>query len=253
MKHLPLILGFIITSLLCMKCGTVDDVNSGSIFGMLLSDEDAVTDDTVTVSLYSGDDSDEGVAKVTAGDREPIKTFTSIDGSYEFNSLPEGTYDVIVTKNDVVIGSEKGIRLKHKERKEVDITIVFIINQTFNIWTDNSQNITVNNIYIDNGSIKKIDSGYVLTTAETDTLIFKMEVEKDEHTSTITVRSIRNEDGTATFEIIDSDNEEIKVTITPGTGPATAFLGDITIHMDEPGTTEIESIFDTSDVPEKSR
>ncbi|MBN1575782.1 MAG: hypothetical protein JW913_04475 [Chitinispirillaceae bacterium] len=44
----------------------------------------------------------------------------------------------------------------------------------------------------------------------------------------------------------------MEVTITPGTGPDEGYLGDITIDIEEPGTVDVESTFDTSGVPERS-
>jgi hypothetical protein len=253
MKHL-LFISFSIAALFsCARhdriSGTADDVNSGSLFGRLLTDDTTTIDDTVVVSLYDGDTSG-GLAKARSDGKEPLRSLLSCDGAYEFDSLAAGTYRIEVTKDSIVIGEERGIELDRNERKEVNITIVIIINQTFNIWTDESQHITVNNFYIDNGKIVKSDSGYVLSFAETDTLIFEIEIDKDGETSIVTVRIIRNEDGNTSFEIIDSG--EADVTITPGTGPATGYLGDITIDIKDPGTVDVESTFDTSGVPTKS-
>jgi hypothetical protein len=254
MKHL-LFISFIIAALLtCARhdriSGTADDVNSGSLFGQLLTDDSTTIDDTVMVSLYDGDTSG-GLAKVREGGKEPLRSLLSCDGAYEFDSLAAGTYRIEVTRDSIVIGEKRGIELDRNERKEVNITIVIIINQTFNIWTDQSQHITINNFYIDNGRIVKTDSGYVLSFAETDTLVFEIEIEMDGETSIVKVRIIRHSDGTTTFEIIDSE-EGVDVTITSGTGPATGYLGDITIDIKDPGTVDIESTFDTSGVPTRS-
>jgi hypothetical protein len=255
MKHLLLLAVIIGVLINCSRnndvAGTADDVNSGSIFGMLLTEEEPI-DDTVTVSLYSDNDTADGLSKVRAESDTALKTIVSYDGTYNFDSLAAGDYRVEVIKDSIVVGEKRGITLKRGQEKEVNITIVIIINQTFNIWTDESQNITINNFYIDNGSIVKSDSGYVLTSAESDTIVFKIEIEKDGDTSIITVRIIRHEDGSTTFEIIDGE-DDIDVTITAGSGPAEGYLGDITIDVKELGTTEIESTFDTSGVPEKSK
>lgn len=253
MKHLWVIFLILGALFSCNRksnvAGTADDVNSGSIFGELLSDSGTTIDDTVTVFLYADDDTAEGLSKVTAKKDSALKKQTCHDGTYSFDSLAAGDYRVEVIKDSIIVGEKRGIALKRGQEKEVNITIVIIINQTFNIWTDESQEFTINNFYINNGTIIKSDSGYVLTTTENDTLVFEIEIEKDGDTSIVTVRIIRNEDGTTDFEIIDSD-EEVEVTITEG---AKGYLGDIIIDLKEPGMTEVESTFDTTDVPEKSR
>jgi hypothetical protein len=259
MKHLLLITLFALASLFCSKIGngitgTADDTNSGSIFGMLLTKDSTSIKNTVTVALYALSDTANGLSKRAEKSREPIKTVKCSDGSYEFDSLAAGTYGIIITRDSIVIGKEEIITLDEGEHKEINITVVVLIKQTINIWnTDNSQSIIINNIYMENGTIEKQDSGYVLTAAESDTLIFKIDIEKDDDTSTVTALIIRNEDGSSNIEIIDSEDKEVKVTITPGTGPATGYLGEITINIKETGTAEIESVFDTTGVPVKSR
>ncbi len=225
--------------------GTTDDVNSGQIVGELLKDGKKI-DDTVTVSLYYNSDTISGLAKARPSFRKPPLTMRSFNGGYKFDTLDTGTYRIEVTKDSIVIGEQRDIRIDSGDSIEVNITINIIINQTFNIWTDQSQNITINNFYIDNGKVEKSDSGYVLSFAETDTLVFEIEIEKNGETSIVKVRIIRWTDGTTTFEVIEGTDD---ITVTPG---AKGHLGDITIDIEEPGTVDIESTFDTSAVPRKS-
>ena len=221
-------------SLICSKdggnvAGTVDDTNSGSLFGRLLTKASEKTTDTVTVELYAWADTGEAPAEQTDKD-VPLRTLTCTDGSYEFDSLAAGTYTIMVIREGIVIGGKDAVTLKENEDKEVDITIVIIINQTFNIrYTDNSRNITIININMDNGTIEKQDSGYMMTTAENDTLTFNMEIEKDGDTGTVTARIIRDEYGNPKVEIVDGEDENIKVTIPAEIGSVAGFPGDTTI------------------------
>jgi hypothetical protein len=248
---------FLLVFVLCMtfNCsnnsqisGAADDVNSGSLFGQLLSDGKK-TSDTVSVSLFD-EDTTASLTKQKAGKKNSLYTTMSFDGSYEFDSLPAGNYRVEVTKNSIVIGGERNIKLDRNEQKQVNITVVIIINQTFNIWTDNIQNVIINNFYIDNGKIEKTDGGYVLSSVPSDTIVFKVEITRNGKTEIVTIMVVRHDDGTSTFEIIDAP---IDVVITPGTTPADGFLGILTIGIGSPGSMTVETVFDTGSVPNKSK
>jgi hypothetical protein len=224
--------------------GTVDDANSGALLGKLMTNGKQIGD-TVTVCLFD-EDTSAGLPKTASEKKEPMRTLISYNGMYEFDSLAAGNYGIEVTKDSIMVGKEHGIKLGRNEHKEVNITIVIIINQTFNIWTDQSQNMTINNFYIDNGKVEKADSGYVLSFAQTDTLVFKIEANKNSQTIILRARIIRHPDGTTTFDIIDAPEG---VVITPG---PIGYLGAVTISIKEPGTITIESSFDTSGAPRRS-
>jgi hypothetical protein len=227
--------------------GAADDVNSGSLFGQLMTDGKKIGD-TVTVALFDGDTS-ANLAKQKAVKKDPVRAMKSFNGSYEFDSLPAGSYRVEVTKDSIVIGGERKIKLGTNERKEINITVVIIINQTFNIWTDNSKNVTINNFYLDNGKVAKSDSGYVISFAKSDTVLVKVDVSKDGSSRTFTMRVIRKADGTTVIETVDAPAD---IKVTPGTKPATADIGVLQIDLMKPGTTDIKVTFDTSAVPKKS-
>ncbi|MBN1758671.1 MAG: hypothetical protein JW863_10155 [Chitinispirillaceae bacterium] len=235
------------------RAGTVEDVHSGTITGNLLTKDGTTIDDTVTVLLYSMENSDSGLSKRLASGDSLIEAFLSTDGTYEFDSLNEGVYRMEVTKKEIIIGRKDDIRLEKDEKKNIDITITIIINQTFNIWnTDNSQNITINNFTIINGTVVKSDSGYILTTAETDTFTFDAEIEINGDTSNVTIRIIWKDDGSVTIDIVDGDEDD-ELIVTPDPNPPKGYIGTIDINITEPGLMEIETVFDTSGVPKKSR
>lgn len=226
--------------------GAADDVNSGTLFGQLLTDGKKITD-TVTIALFDGDTAG-SLAKQKAGKKEPLCTTKSFDGSYKFDSLTAGMYRVEVTKDSIVIGGERHIELKRNEQKEVNITVVIIINQTFNIWTDNSKNVTINNFYLDNGKVEKSDSGYVLSFAQCDTVVVKVDISKDGYSRTMIIRFIRKPDGTTAIETVDAPDD---IKVTKGTKPATGDIG-ARIGIMTPGAINIEATFDTSTAPKKS-
>lgn len=228
--------------------GTADDVNSGSIYGQLLAEADGLkTDDTVSVILYAENETG-ALSKVCSDSKEPLDSLISTDGTYLFDSLIAGTYHIEVRKNGIVIGDEKNIALNRNEHKQVNITIVIIINQTFNIWTDESENITVNNFYIDNGKIEKSDSGFVVSFAQTDTLVFEIEIEKAGEKSRVNARIIRNPDGTTSFEVIEDTNDLV---IIPTDDPSSGYI-NLTIVIKEPGIIDMESTFDQDGIPKQS-
>jgi hypothetical protein len=193
--------------------GTADDVNNGSLFGQLLTDGKK-TDDTVMVYLYVSNTSG-GLAKIQTAEKEPVRSMKSCNGSYEFDSLPPGDYRIEVTKDSIAVGETRGIKLVRNERKEINITIVIIINQTFNIWTDQSQNITINNFYIDNGKVEKADTGYVLAVTETDTALLKIEITVNGTPRIIDVQVIRQQDGRLEFQAINGSTDMIIENSTP--------------------------------------
>lgn len=255
MKHLLLFVIVFAALVTCSKNlgGTGDDVHSGTICGKLIAEDETTITDTVTVTLYKKESSDGLHKRYLDNDTFP-RTCISTDGYYEFKMLAKGSYSAVVARDSILIGSENNITLESDEDSiNVDITVLLVINQTFNIWNDESQNITINNFYITNGTIIKSDSGYLLTTAETDTLTFEAEIEQGNgDTSTVTIRIIWKDDGSVLFEIIEGDEDD-ELIITPDPVPPKGHLDAIDIDLSEPGVTEVESTFDTSDVPEKSR
>ncbi len=208
--------------------GTADDASSGTILGELVTNG-ATIGDTVTVCLYK-DGGDRSLTKKPAQVTAPLRSQVSMNGAYEFDSLSAGTYRIEVTRDSLVVGSADGIALNRNEHKTVNITIVIIINQIFNIRIDESR--TVNNFYIENGKIVKTDSGYALIFAAADTFGFQMAITTGADTSTVEVLAIRNNDGTMTFKTVDSTAD---VAITPGTQvpdkPEILAASDSTVRM----------------------
>ena len=186
--------------------GTETEVNTGSIFGQLRTDGKK-SDDTATVYLYC----DSLYEKPVNPAFDSIQTVTYDDGIYQFDSLPDGLYHIEVLRDDIIIGNKSDVEIINDDIVEVNIELSVIINQTFNIWTDQSQHITINNVTINNGRIEKSDSGYVLTSIKTDTLVFTIEITREDDTDTVHVRIIRNGDGTVSFEIVENDVEIIVV------------------------------------------
>jgi hypothetical protein len=186
---------------LCTKsgdnvAGTATDTNSGSITGLVLNDGKKYQD-SVTVSLYSGTTilSKRNVASANLSDN-----IVTDNGEFRFESLPAGIYSVRITKDSLVIGQELGIVLSKGENKVVNITIIIIINQTFNITNvNNNQNVTINNFYFTgaNGYLNTASGGKIVATfTESDTVYITMAMETDKQVDTVTIAFVKNTNGT---------------------------------------------------------
>jgi len=215
MKNFSIILALIGIIMSCSESpitGTGEDVVTGSstIFGKLLTDGETA-DEEATVSLYRRN-SGNNLAKTEAdGSESLIATMETDDAAYSFDSLAAGTYRIEVTRQGIVIGGEEDIELDEDEDREINITIVFIINQTFNIAMQ--QNVTINNFIIENGQVTVSDDGYVLVFAETDTFTFAIEIDNDGETETVEVVSVQDDDGNFTVEPAES-TDAIAITTT---------------------------------------
>ena len=175
--------------------GTATDANSGSIAGLVLNDGKKYQD-SVTVSLYSGDTI---LAKRSVSAANPTETINTDNGEFKFDSLPAGTYSIRVTKDSLVVGQELGIALSKNEDKVINITIVIIINQTFNITNvNNNQTVTINNFYFSgaNGYLDSTAAGQLVATfTETDTAYVAMELTTEGQTDTVTIAFVKQADG----------------------------------------------------------
>jgi hypothetical protein len=198
-RILPVLL--ISFAVLCSKSGndlsgTATDANSGSIAGLVLNKGEKYQD-SVTVSLYSGDSI---LAKRTVSSANPSKTMLTANGQFKFDSLSAGTYSIRVTKDSLVVGQQLGIDLSKGENKTVNITIVIIINQTFNITNiNNNQNITINNYYFTggNGMLDATAAGHLVATfTERDTLYVTINLTTAGVTDTVTLAFVKQQDGT---------------------------------------------------------
>jgi hypothetical protein len=188
-------------ALLCSKsgdnvAGTATDANSGSIAGLVLNDGNKYQD-SITVSLYSGDTI---LAKRIVSATNPSESIVTDNGEFKFDNLPAGTYSIRVTKDSLVVGQEIGISLSKGEDKVVNIIIVVIINQTFNITNiNNNQNVIINNFYFKGatGYLDSTASGQIVATfTETDKVYITMEVTTSGQTDTVTIAFVKQADST---------------------------------------------------------
>ncbi|MBN1756889.1 MAG: DUF1565 domain-containing protein [Chitinispirillaceae bacterium] len=189
---------------------------SSSIFGTLLTDGKP-SDEEATVSLYL-ENSGSRLSRLHANTGDSlIATIETSDAAYSFDELSAGTYRIEVSREGIVIGEETNIALDENEDRKIDITIVIIINQTFNISTT-EQNITINNFFIENGKVTASDSGYTLIFADTDTITFEIVLDNGGTTETIPVTVVDKGDGNFTIEVPDS-TDAITITTTETTIP----------------------------------
>jgi hypothetical protein len=197
-KVIPLLL--LMLTLDCSKCnnnlaGTVTDTNSGSITGKVLS-EGANFKDTVKVLLFSGS---KILAKTGMVSGKSLDSMVTNSGLYTFDSLSEGNYSIRVVKDGLVLKDTLDVKLAKAEKKTVDITIVIIINQMFNITNiNNNQNVTINNFYFVGSSgnlIHTSDGNYSVTFAVSDTVRMKAEIAVEGKKETINIIYVKLLDG----------------------------------------------------------
>lgn len=185
--------------------GTATDVNTGTIAGVVKNDG-ATFKDTVLVSLYAGDSI---LAKRLAVSANPEEEQQTTDGSFEFDSLAEGTYSIRITKDSITIGDKFSIDVPKGKTVNITINVTIIINQTFNITNvDNSSNVTVNNYYFNgtNGIIERTDNGsFLLTFTDQDTVTVTAKITTDGESDTIDIVFIKQDDDTYNALPIDTD------------------------------------------------
>jgi hypothetical protein len=202
-KLLILLLGSLV--LMCSKdpvAGTVTDTNSGSITGLVLN-KNEIYKDSVAVTLFTND--------------TIIKKITSSMGQYRFDSLQAGTYTIGVFKDSILIGKEPIVTLGANEQKTINIQVIIIINQVFQITTINkTENITINNFYINGatGDLDTLGNGkFKLSFAEKDTVFLRMGIIVSGKTDSLLVTFVKNIDGTYSSLPV---NPDISLLITDG-------------------------------------
>ncbi|MBN1575628.1 MAG: hypothetical protein JW913_03700 [Chitinispirillaceae bacterium] len=178
----------------------------------LLSDKQPI-DYTVDVHLYRDDDNST-LGKTRSNKRTPYRNISTSDGRYAFDSLPEDTYTIVFINDSVPVGDTTGIELNKGDSININIVVNNITIQIFNITNVEDNDITVNNFNIENGRIEASDSGFILTTAAFDTLVFKAEVVIGSKTGTVAVQLTYDENGAAQFTIIEND-DGLPVNVAP--------------------------------------
>jgi hypothetical protein len=177
--------------------GTTTDVNSGSITGMVLNNG-SVYKDSVTVSLYSANSNI--LLKRSADSSGLITSIVTTDGIFNFDSLRTDNYLIKVMKDGILIGEENGIPLGKGEQKTVNITIVVIVNQIFNITNiSNNQYVTINNISFigTNGTLDSLSGGqYQANFTKSDTISASITIATGTTTESLYLNFVMQPDGT---------------------------------------------------------
>ncbi len=176
--------------------GTADDVNSGSIVGSIMRDPRAA-EDTVTVCLYRADTA-KALVKRGTGSEAPLQTLKTAGTAYRFDSLAAGSYRIHVLSDGIVVGRRDDIALTRGKRDTIDIGTTVVIKVMLSVQA--GENVTVTNVSIDNGKIKKLEGGYVLSVAEVDTQSFELAFDRNGVSNTALVRIILQNNGIAKFE-----------------------------------------------------
>lgn len=202
--------------------GTTTDVNSGGITGMVLNNG-SIYKDSVTVSLYSTNST---LLKKSADSSVLVSKIITTDGKFTFDSLRAANYTIKVMKDSILIGEEKGIQLSKGEHKTVNITIVVIVNQIFNITNiTNNQYVTINNISFigTNGTLNSLSNGqYQANFTKADTISAQITIANGPTPENLYLKFVKQTDGTY-IGILSGTLQQIKINngatiINTGTG-----------------------------------
>jgi hypothetical protein len=190
---------------MCSKdpvAGTVTDTNSGSITGLVLNKSE-IYKDSIAITLFTND--------------TIMKKIISSNGQYRFDSLQAGTYSIGVFRDSILIGKEPLVPLGTNEQKTINIQVIIIINQVFQITAINKiENVTVNNYYINGatGDLDTLGSGkFKISFTEKDTVFLKMGISVSGKTDSLLVTFVKNSDGTYSSLPV---NPSISLLITDG-------------------------------------
>jgi hypothetical protein len=120
----------------------------------------------------------------------------------------------MVIKDGIVIGEEKGIQLKRGEQKTINITIVIIINQIFNITNIvNNQNVMINNITFSgtNGTFDSLSGNeYRVSFICVDTVYMSTNITIGSTSESVIMKFIKQPGGTYTG-VLEGTLQQIKI------------------------------------------
>lgn len=139
--------------------GTATDVNSGSLSGVLKHDETPYAE---KMDVYIRNSNDKNI----------VNHMEATDGTYSFDSLPHGKYDVIASINDnsVTLGIQKELYVQ--ENSEADISISRIVTKGFQLYGLTGGDLSVESVNIENYDSQISEKSTVhLTFGETDDAI----------------------------------------------------------------------------------
>ncbi len=191
--------------------GTATDTNSGSICGSA----------KIANNLYRG-----SIDVTLIAEDSVVKTETTVDGNFEFDSLKEGRYSINIYNDSVLIGKNSDIFLEVSEKKKLVIQVVILVKQYFYItYIENNQNVKINS-YSFIGSEGKLNSNndgeLVATFPELDTVIISLGIVNSGEDELLKIEFVKNIDGTYSTlpivlkpSLIITNNETVK---NAGTG-----------------------------------
>jgi len=188
-------------TLMCSKsggnfAGTATDVNSGEITGLVLN-QGKKYQDSVVVSLYSGSTI---LSKQTVTSGNQSQSVSTTNGEFKFDNLATGDYSIKVTKGNMVLSENLNIALSQGEQKVVNINIIIVVNQIFNITNIYSnQNVTINNYYFNGitGELDSLENGkYKATFIAVDTVNMNAVLVTGSQNDTISIVFVKQSDGT---------------------------------------------------------
>lgn len=213
--------------LMCSNAGTITDVNTGSISGKILNNGN-VYKDSVLVTLSTDDIHLNALSKNAI--EAPCTSATTADGSFIFDGLKQGMYSLQVTKDSMVLGQQRGIKIERGEHKKTNIGIIIVVNQVFNITNIiNYQNVTINNWYFigTSGMLDSIQPGqYAAKFLQSDTVSINAVIQANSSADTLIIVYIRQPDGSYKSEPLATNLpiaiKDGQTTVLTGTGADSA-------------------------------
>jgi uncharacterized protein (TIGR02145 family) len=188
--------------------GTVTEVNSGSIAGTL-AHEQAIHDEMVEVALVAKSGA---VLSKLPDSINALRSLVVEDGAFLFDSLPAGEYSIEVYQDGIRVNEETEITLDEGQNINITINVTIVIQQTF-IIHQITENVTINNFYVNNGNAQVAVDGDSLSLqfAERDTIDVEVEAIRDGETILVSGRLLADGNGGYILQL----DEELEIDVEP--------------------------------------
>lgn len=188
--------------------GTASEVvTTASISGTLVKGSELQTQ-SMKVELYLTDSSSPTGLKKTSTTDSLIGSLTTSSGLFQFTSLPAGNYRIAVVHDSVSVGGMDGIAISTGQALQITIEITIIIQQIITINTTN--NISIQNIYVENGlAVKNADGSYnFLIPEDSSNVAVTVSVNDAGISKTVEANLVKQDDGSYTLVLPDDSGLE---------------------------------------------
>lgn len=208
-----LILGilFVLLQSCSNTAGTATDVNSGSLSGILKHDETPYAE---KIDVYIRRSSDKNI----------VDYMEASNGTFSFDSLPIGRYDVIasIQDNSITLGVQKSLYVQ--ANTEADISVNRIVTKGFQLYSLTSGELTLDAINMVNYYCTISDKNIVhLTFGETDdTVEFMIPYSLNGVKDSVQAALVRQPNLAYTVQFVERNNDlgiiNLETSILTGSG-----------------------------------